>query len=378
MKIGELFVKEGLITQEQLSEALDYQKRFGGRLGWILTTLGYVNRLDFFRTLAKNYNLPFFEDIDEVKRHIDTKLIEKFDPKELAEHEVLPAKLEEEVLVFTSNPNSQRLEEFIKKHFPNERVKQVIITDLDLIKLLEFYFKDRFIDTAVHGLFYISPEYSASRVFSKGQVLALAIFIYGSLVWLYYDAVSYFIALMVLVQIFYVVSILFKLVVSLAGAKSEMEQYISDEEVKSLDEKDLPVYTVLVPVYKEPEVIGILINSLKKMDYPQNKLDVILLLEEDDKETLQAAKAHRPPSNWRFIIVPNSLPKTKPKACNYGLLFARGKYLTIYDAEDVPEPDQLKKAVLAFKKGGDEYICFQAALNYFNKDENFLTKMFTL
>ncbi len=378
MKIGELFVKEGLITQEQLSEALDYQKRFGGRLGWILTTLGYVNRLDFFRTLAKNYNLPFFEDIDEVKRHIDTKLIEKFDPKELAEHEVLPAKLEEEVLVFTSNPNSQRLEEFIKKHFPNERVKQVIITDLDLIKLLEFYFKDRFIDTAVHGLFYISPEYSASRVFSRGQVLALAIFIYGSLVWLYYDAVSYFITLMVLVQIFYVVSILFKLVISLAGAKSEMEQYISDEEVKSLDEKDLPVYTVLVPVYKEPEVIGILINSLKKMNYPQNKLDVILLLEEDDKETLQAAKAQRPPSNWRFIIVPNSLPKTKPKACNYGLFFARGKYLTIYDAEDVPEPDQLKKAVLAFKKGGDEYICFQAALNYFNRDENFLTKMFTL
>ncbi len=379
VRIGELLLSKGLITQEQLEEVLEYQKKYGGRLGWILASLGYIRRIDLFKTLAEHFGFEFIQDIETLKKLIDPELLTRFDPQELAKFEVIPAKQnKEEITILTSYPGSQRLYQFLEKHFPNMKYKFIVITDLDLIKLLESYFKEKFIDRTVHGLFYTNPDYSASIVFSKGQVLVMGILLYLSLVWIYYDAVSYLTFLILIVQVFYVASILFKLIVSLAGAKAEMQQFITDEEVKALDEKDLPVYTVLVPVYKEPEVIGILINSLKKVDYPQNKLDVILLLEEDDKETYEAAKAHKPPANWRFVIVPTSLPKTKPKACNYGLFFARGKYLTIYDAEDIPEPDQLKKSVIAFQKGGGKYICFQAALNYFNKDENFLTKMFTL
>jgi len=379
VKIGELLLSKGLITREQLEEVLEYQKKYGGRLGWILASLGYVRRIDLFKTLAEHYGFEFIQDIEILKKLIDPELLTRFDPQELAKLEVIPAKQnKEEITILTSYPESKNLYQFLKKHFPNMKYKFIVITDLDLIKLLESYFKEKFIDRAVHGLFYTSPEYSASIVFSKGQVFVMGILLYLSLMWIYYDAVSYLAFLIFVVQVIYVASILFKLILSLAGAKAEMQQFITDEEVKALDEKDLPLYTVLVPVYKEPEVIGILINSLKKVDYPQNKLDVILILEEDDKETYEAAKAHKPPANWRFVIVPPSLPKTKPKACNYGLFFARGKYLTIYDAEDIPEPDQLKKSVIAFQKGGSKYICFQAALNYFNKDENFLTKMFTL
>ena len=145
-----------------------------------------------------------------------------------------------------------------------------------------------------------------------------------------------------------------------------------------MTDHELPIYTVLVPVYREPEVVHHLIEGLSKIDYPQHKLDVMLLLEEDDRITLDAAKAARAPANWRFVIVPNRQPRTKPKACNYGLFFARGKYLVIYDAEDIPEPTQLKAAVVAFKKATPDYVCFQAALNYFNARENFLTRMFTL
>ncbi|MBN9010854.1 MAG: glycosyltransferase, partial [Rhizobiales bacterium] len=71
-------------------------------------------------------------------------------------------------------------------------------------------------------------------------------------------------------------------------------------------------------------------------------------------------------------------PRTKPKACNYALFFSRGEFVTIYDAEDQPEPDQLKKAVLAFRRGGERLACVQARLNYFNRSENWLTRMFTL
>ena len=131
-------------------------------------------------------------------------------------------------------------------------------------------------------------------------------------------------------------------------------------------------------MYKEPEVVKHLIAGIMEMDYPLEKLDVKILLEEEDTVTYDAVRALRPPANFEIVRVPYSVPKTKPKACNYGLLFARGEYLTIYDAEDVPEKDQLRKVVAAFRKGPENMICVQAALNYFNSDQNLLTRMFTL
>ena len=113
---------------------------------------------------------------------------------------------------------------------------------------------------------------------------------------------------------------------------------------------DSPTYSILVPLYKEPTVLPILAAALKRLDYPRSKLDIKLVLEEDDLETINAAKALGLASIFEIIRVPHSLPKTKPKACNYALRFARGRYLTIYDAEDKPDPDQLKKAIVAFRK----------------------------
>lgn len=380
-KFGEYLVTSGLITKQQLKDGLEYQSKYGGKIGWILSSLGYISRLDFFRSLANFHKLEFCNNQNKITALIDTKLIQNYSFLELAENEIIPASLDSkkrEVVVFTSNPFSKKVINFLNQHFSSYKVRQIVITDLDLIKTLEHFYKKNFIDRAVHGLFYLSPEFSAARVFSKLQLLIIAGLFYTFLFGIYYEPVITLIVVNIIIQTLYVLSLLFKFVVSISGALSEMEEYITDEDVKNLPEKDLPVYTVLVPVYKEPNVIRNLISCLKKISYPANKLDVIILFEEDDKATLQAAKDCKPPINWRFIIVPDCQPRTKPKACNYGLFFARGKYLTIYDAEDIPEPDQLKKAVVAFNRGGDKYLCFQAALNYFNKDENFLTKMFTL
>jgi cellulose synthase/poly-beta-1,6-N-acetylglucosamine synthase-like glycosyltransferase len=133
-----------------------------------------------------------------------------------------------------------------------------------------------------------------------------------------------------------------------------------------------------VSAYKEANVVARVIENLDRLDYPKEKLDMILLLEEDDEETMAAVRAAHPPATITVIVVPDSQPKTKPKACNVGLAFARGEFLVIYDAEDEPEPDQLKKAVVAFRRGDARLVCVQAALNYWNADENALTRMFTL
>ena len=378
-RIGEILIDHGYITPAQLQEALEHQKVNKGRIGWILVTLGFLNRLQLFQTLAAHFGLEFRKDAQSMETELDKALLSRIRHEEVMEHQALPYRREMDCLtILTAYPNSGATCSFMKERYEVRDLRQVVITDLDLMKLTEKLYRDAILDKSIYGLFFRKPEESAYSVFSGKQVFSFGILAVLVLTWVYFGVLSLLIFLNFLVQGFYTVSILFKLIISLSGVKSELEKPVTELEVNAVRDDELPVYTVLVPVYKEPEVIGILMDALKKLDYPQNKLDIILLLEEDDRETLQAAKNNKPPGNWRFLIVPASQPKTKPKACNYGLFFSRGKYLVIYDAEDVPEPDQLKKAVVMFRKGGEEFICYQGALNYFNKDENILTKLFTL
>src|SRR6185312_3160425 len=102
-----------------------------------------------------------------------------------------------------------------------------------------------------------------------------------------------------------------------------------------------------------------------------------LVLEADDAETIAAAEAVRE-AGFELVLVPEGVPRTKPKAANFALQFARGEYLVIYDAEDRPEPDQLLKAVAAFRAGPRTLACVQARLNFYNADHNWLTRMFAL
>jgi cellulose synthase/poly-beta-1,6-N-acetylglucosamine synthase-like glycosyltransferase len=180
------------------------------------------------------------------------------------------------------------------------------------------------------------------------------------------------------VTVFYMLSFGFRFLLTWVGAHNDVDISVTAEVVAALTDEEVPVYTVLVPMYREAEVLPILVHSIRRMDYPRAKLDVKLVLETDDKETIEAAKALRAEGIFEIIRVPTSHPKTKPKACNYALRFARGEYCVVFDAEDMPEPDQLKKAVALFKRSADNVACIQARLNYFNRRENFLTRMFTL
>ena len=137
-----------------------------------------------------------------------------------------------------------------------------------------------------------------------------------------------------------------------------------------------PIYTVLVPLYRERSVASSILTQLRKLDYPADKLDAKLLLEADDEETLQALRESGIPDFCEVVIVPDAQPKTKPRACNHGLKMARGEYLVIFDAEDRPEPDQLKKAVHAFAEESEDTVCIQARLGYHNVQQNLLTRWF--
>jgi cellulose synthase/poly-beta-1,6-N-acetylglucosamine synthase-like glycosyltransferase len=108
-------------------------------------------------------------------------------------------------------------------------------------------------------------------------------------------------------------------------------------------------------------------------DYPAARLDIKFVVEEDDRETLNAANAAAVDGFLEVIVVPPGQPRTKPRACNYALQFARGEFLVIFDAEDRPEPDQLNKALRVFRQSGDDLACLQARLNFFNARECLIT-----
>lgn len=174
----------------------------------------------------------------------------------------------------------------------------------------------------------------------------------------------------------YFIDVLFNLYIILKSLYNPQEIQVSDAAIEKLNDADLPVYTILCPLYREAHVIPHFLEAIDKIDWPKDKLDVILLLEEDDPQAKFVVDANSP-SYVRAVIVPHSMPKTKPKACNYGLSIARGEYLVIFDAEDIPDPDQLKKAYTVFQKQPREIICLQAKLNYYNPHHNLLTRFFT-
>ena len=237
-----------------------------------------------------------------------------------------------------------------------------------------------------HGLLHTRPDESAFRTMTRPQAavlvaaLAACVFYVVLGAWraggLGAQAVRLFVFVNFVFTLFYIVHSFYKLVLITMSARSAREIVVSDEAVAALDEAGLPVYTILVPLYHEAESLAKLVKALEALDYPAEKLDIKLLLEADDELTVQFADSLDLPGQFEKVVVPHSMPKTKPKACNLGLARARGEYLVIYDAEDRPEPDQLKKAVIGFSRVPDEVICLQAKLNFYNRNQNILTKWF--
>jgi cellulose synthase/poly-beta-1,6-N-acetylglucosamine synthase-like glycosyltransferase len=221
------------------------------------------------------------------------------------------------------------------------------------------------------------PHLSASVPMTRGQKVFFAL-LAAAVVCSAWMAPWVTARLFVLVSTaFYLAFTAYKLVLIRMSVSAGAELDIQPHEVAALLPSDLPVYSVLVPMYREPESVQPVVDAIAELDYPRDKLDVQLLLEEDDEETRTAAAAASLPPSFRVTVVPRSFPRTKPKACNVGLAIARGRYLVIYDAEDRPEPDQLKKAVLAFARVGPEVMCLQSRLNFYNPRQNLLTRWFT-
>ncbi|WP_298582659.1 glycosyltransferase [uncultured Kocuria sp.] len=237
------------------------------------------------------------------------------------------------------------------------------------------------LDRSIAGLRQAAPEMSAHRVLSQGQqivVVALVLLVVGAAI------LDLILALQILVAVatlWYAATLVYRLVLVRRGLRGKELIRISDADALAVRASELPIYSVLIPAYREPDVIAKIIDSVSALDYPADKLDVRLLLEADDAETIAAARAGVAATispSISIVLVPPADPRTKPKACNFGLQSATGDLVTIFDAEDRPEPLQLRRAVVALDRLGDGYACVQARLGYFNATQNLITRWFTI
>lgn len=221
------------------------------------------------------------------------------------------------------------------------------------------------------------PQLSARRRLSRRQLVGLIVFVVvvvGGFV--VAPVVAGTIAMGVLIALYTGV---LAMRIDLAVRRGRHQRFsFTEEDLTRIRGRTFPSFSILVPMYREPEVLPQAVEHLAKLDYIRDRLEILLVLEAGDDETIAAADALDLQAPFRVVIVPKGGPQTKPKALNYALLTATGDYVCIYDAEDRPDPLQLRKVAATFAQCGPEVACVQAELGYFNADENIITRWFAL
>lgn len=373
-KLGEYLLDKGLISRQDLEYALQLQTQSAEPLGQILLAFSLIRREELYQALSHLWSLPY--------RRLDEEpcIAQPIWPvdRAVAWQAVVLSEENGHLRVATARRPDAELARALADYYPDHSPTYFITTHWDIDNYLRRCYRQIILDRSIFNLYQRNRDYSAYTVLTRLQFFALVLVLLSGFMAIVSFPRETLIALNIAITIFFLITVMFKFFVGIAGAYAENEIDISKSEVDALRDEELPRYTVLVPVYREAGIVSRVMEHVAALDYPKAKLEILILIEEDDAETWNAARQSNPPDFVHMIRIPHGLPKTKPKACNVGLSFARGEYLVIYDAEDIPDPDQLKKVFVAFQKGPENLICIQAALNYFNAEENWLTRMFTL
>ena len=230
------------------------------------------------------------------------------------------------------------------------------------------------LDHAVNGLRRAHPEFSAASPLAAWQVAAIYTIAIGAPAVALLAAAGYAAPFAMALTIPFAVIVLLRCAVLFHLLVPQRSMATAPQPIDDA----LPHYSVLIPVYKEAAVAPALVDAMSALDYPAEKLDVIFVTEANDPATRAALVAANLKSHMRILTVPRGLPQTKPRALNYALQFADGDLIAIFDAEDVPDPAQLRKAAARFAEAGHDLACVQARLSIYNPEDGFLTRQFTL
>lgn len=302
-RLGDMLVRSGYILPEQLERALEFQAKSGGLLGDILLSLQMLEPADLYRAIATQNRIGRIGE--ELALDAAYKLPEQV---AMAYGVVVIHQYMNRYIVAVSDPLPEerrlKLEEIL-----GMPVEQVLATKEEMEQLWGKIYGEEMMQESTTGLLEKEPHNSARTTFTKGQLWVFAAMGMITLLGLLWNSWKTVLIINMMIQLFYFAMTLFKFGIIYLGSRRGAQLRFTKEEVDAMDEKKLPIYTILVPMYKEAGVLPMLLRNLEQLDYPKSKLDVRLLIEEDDIETIELLREMKLPAYYTTLVVPDGLPK---------------------------------------------------------------------
>ncbi|WP_441228423.1 glycosyltransferase [Tardiphaga sp. 20_F10_N6_6] len=332
----------------------------------VLIQWGVISEEKYVAHLARHLSIDF-DDLSTVGRaHCP---LADADLPEIAEFGILPVQ-EGDTLNWIVTPRAftaRRLTRF-SATYPSLIARIRLTTRRHLHQYLTEQTGDALSDIAAEGLLQTRPAMSAKSIIGwrRGLQPAILLLVCAVLALLYPTLAMDLIG--GLAAIWFLAFSLLRLTCVLVPPQPE-------QRFPPLRDDQLPIYSVVVALYREETSVPGLLRYLQRLDYPSEKLDIILVLEPDDLRTRAAVARARPGPQVQVLIAQATGPKTKPKALNVALPFVRGSFLTVFDAEDDPDPGQLRAALGMFRQHNDDVACVQAGLHFDNLTHSLLSRM---
>ncbi|MEJ2123587.1 MAG: glycosyltransferase [Alphaproteobacteria bacterium] len=370
---GDLLVERRILTLAQLDEALEKAQTCNVPLGDILLARRWVKPRQYYKTLANTFGLPFVDLIAEAP---DASLLQAGDAQECAQRQTMPwRKKDGRLVIVTANPGPEAVT-YARARW-GKAIDIAVTSKFDILWTLQSVFRETQLKRAIHGKEGVDEERFTQCSVSSGQKVSAMAGIAVFTAALAFAPIETLTVVNIALAALYAGALIFSIALWLLGRQRKLRSSLSlGIEARMLKPDELPVYTILVPLFRDPSALPPIVHALRQLDYPLAKLDIKIVLEEDDSKTIETAKAHGLEGVFEIIRVPVSEPRTKAKACNYALQFARGEFVTVYCAGDVPEPEQLRKAVTVFRQSSPEMACVQCRYDYYNDEENWIQRRF--
>ncbi|WP_332301983.1 glycosyltransferase family 2 protein [Rhizobium sp. GR12] len=336
-----------------------------------LLASGLVETDAYFGAFARFLRLPFLPEINPERvadiNHLDTQLAE---PRILR---LIPSNNKPALLIVPELGRMELLKSMLDQH-PHLFDELAVTTPQAMRNAIWKAGETRRCRETRQQLFNTTPQHSAritlhgEQGFVSGVLVTLLVL---SLLFYTQAALAY---IHVTLTMLYLSTLLFRLFALVHSPRENDVKTIAPLQ----QDGELPVYTVLVALYREEAIVAQLVNALERLDWPKSRLDIKLVCEADDEATIEAILRTNPGPHIEIVRVPPSLPRTKPKALTYALSGARGAFVAVYDAEDRPHPQQLREAYATFHDQPDDVACLQAPLIISNARSSWLSACFAL
>ena len=370
LRLAEILIGQGAITDHDMRTALALQRHQDLPLGEILMAHGVISEVQLLRALTAQHGTR----LADTGEAADPRLARLMPAKTAAALNALPwRRAGAALVVLTNRPDRADAIRAALSH--NGPVLLALAGRTRMDELLTRAYGDdlaRYAEARTPGSF-SCRDWRADRALRRWLALAfalvaLAVFAPGITVALLFGAAIGICAVNTVVKW---LALQAEYVSAPARARAAAAK-------RPTPIRRMPVVSILVPLLCERDIAGQLIDRIARLEYPRELLDVLLVIEASDGTTREALREVTLPAWMRAVIVPPGQPRTKPRAMNYALNFARGSIVGVYDAEDAPEPDQIRKVVNRFADMPPDVVCLQGQLDYYNPTHNWLSRCFTL